>query len=164
MLLGPKSKRAVLAPTDSRVAKVLVEEGTEVEKGQPLFVLNLLVPLGSILSEREKTNIEKYLCDPHYNPIEGLGTEDEFLKRYQNFKKFDTVVDHSDHQFSAQSSAIQQVIKFSLDYLLNDMLLLLFIILIRIHVICFSLQMTGLTRYMKSGVFLRSTYLVCITK
>ncbi|GJR69062.1 hypothetical protein Tco_0015127 [Tanacetum coccineum] len=49
---------------------------------------------------------EVYLDDPQYNPMEGLGTEDNFLKRYQNFKKFDTVVDCSNHDFSAESSAI----------------------------------------------------------
>ncbi|GJU31966.1 hypothetical protein Tco_1175555 [Tanacetum coccineum] len=61
----------------SKVAKVMVEEGMEVEKGQPMFVLNLQVPLGSIMSQHV------YLDDPQYNPMEGLGTEDNFLKSFQ---------------------------------------------------------------------------------
>ncbi|GKE44549.1 hypothetical protein Tco_1471833 [Tanacetum coccineum] len=74
----------------SKVAKVLVEEGTELEKGQPL---------SSIYAMK---GLSVYLDVPQYDPMEGLGTEDDFLKRYQNFKMFDTVVDHSDHQFSVR--------------------------------------------------------------
>ncbi|GJZ47061.1 hypothetical protein Tco_0600893, partial [Tanacetum coccineum] len=40
------------------VAKVLVEEGMEVEKGQPMLVLNLPVPLGSIMSQHVKANMK----------------------------------------------------------------------------------------------------------
>ncbi|GJY70640.1 probable ubiquitin-conjugating enzyme E2 26, partial [Tanacetum coccineum] len=32
----------------------------------------------------------------------------DVLKRYENFKKFDTLVDHSDHLFSAQSHAMER--------------------------------------------------------
>ncbi|GKC08654.1 hypothetical protein Tco_1000264 [Tanacetum coccineum] len=79
MMHGPcgelNPSNSFLASTASKVAKVLVEEGMEVEKGQPMFVLNLPVPLGSIMSQHV------YLDDPQYNPMEGLGIEDNFLKR-----------------------------------------------------------------------------------
>nr|GEV36110.1 hypothetical protein [Tanacetum cinerariifolium] len=42
------------------------------------------------------------LDDREHNLMEGLGNEDDFIRRYQNFKKFDTVVDHSDHLFSTE--------------------------------------------------------------
>ncbi|GJV44986.1 hypothetical protein Tco_1429522, partial [Tanacetum coccineum] len=122
VFLGLKPKRGVLTSMASKVAKVLVEEGTELEKGQPL---------SSIYAMK---GLSVYLDDPQYDPMEGLGTEDDFLKRYQNFKKFDTVVDHSDHQFSVRVPPI--------------------------YMICFGLQMIWLSRYMKNDVLLWNAYLI----
>ena len=139
---GPNPKGCISAPTACQVVKVLVEEGVVVKKGEPVFVLNLPVPSGSIPSERAKRNMKKNLDartglsiysmkdvivsldDPEHNPMKGLGTEDDCLKTY-HFEKFDTVMDHSDHLFSAQSSAMEQVSHkyvFSLHYLLSMIL------------------------------------------
>ncbi|KAL7249571.1 hypothetical protein ACSBR1_011710 [Camellia fascicularis] len=48
------------------------------------------VPLGST------SNIEKY------------GNEDDILKKFELFKQFDTVPDHSDHQYSSKGSSVKQ--------------------------------------------------------
>ena len=56
----------------------------------------------------------------HSCQMEGLAFND-VLRRYQNFSKFDTVVDHSDHFFSAESSAMNQVcVSAILNYSLNN--------------------------------------------
>ena len=57
--------------------------------------------------------------------MEGLDNED-VLRRYQNFSKFDTVVDHSYHFFSSKRYEMNQVVQclarvsiFSSVYLVN---------------------------------------------
>nr|GEW37199.1 hypothetical protein [Tanacetum cinerariifolium] len=147
-LQHPKaSEGAIVAPTACKVVKVLVNEGMEVKKGQHLFSLDVdQVPSSSspfvILSEEKKSEIKKILeqqsselVEQHNaenSPMAGLDNKEDVLKRYGSFKKFDTVVDHSDHLFSAQSSSPR------------------------------TSQKSGLTRYVKSGQFLLRTYLVCI--
>lgn len=41
-------------------------------------------------------------------PMETLDDDHDVVKMYENFKKFDTVLDHSDHLFSERSSPIKQ--------------------------------------------------------
>ncbi|GJW73650.1 SPIRAL1-like protein 1 [Tanacetum coccineum] len=53
------------------------------------------------LYEFNMKDVLVFLDDPQYNPLEGLGTE-------ENFKKFHMVMDHSDHPFSAERSTSQQ--------------------------------------------------------
>ncbi|GJZ78889.1 ubiquitin-conjugating enzyme/RWD-like protein [Tanacetum coccineum] len=81
------------ALSDSTLGKVLVEEGDEVERGQ--------------YSGSKETSYVLVDHD-HSHQMEGLDNEEDVLKRCQNFNKFDTVVDHSDHFFSAESCAMNQ--------------------------------------------------------
>ncbi|GJR54715.1 ubiquitin-conjugating enzyme/RWD-like protein [Tanacetum coccineum] len=114
------SEGAIVAPTACKVVKVLVNEGMEVKKGQHMFSLDVdQVPLSSSpfvkLSEEKKSEIKKILeqrlgelvkqHNAENSPMVGLDNKEDVLKRYGSFKKFDTVVDHSDHHFSAQSSS-----------------------------------------------------------
>ncbi|GJR62498.1 ubiquitin-conjugating enzyme/RWD-like protein [Tanacetum coccineum] len=90
------SEGAIVAPTACKVVKVLVNEGMEVKKGQHMFSLDVdQVPLSELVKQHNAEN----------SPMAGLDNKEDVLKRYGSFKKFDTVVDHSDHHFSAQSSS-----------------------------------------------------------
>ncbi|GJU93474.1 ubiquitin-conjugating enzyme/RWD-like protein [Tanacetum coccineum] len=85
--------------SDFTLGKVLVEEGDEVERGQPLCISRVK---GNLMF-----GIHPYPHN-HSHQMEGLDNEDVVLKRYQNFNKFDTVLDHTDDFFSAESSAMNQ--------------------------------------------------------
>ncbi|GKE34782.1 ubiquitin-conjugating enzyme/RWD-like protein, partial [Tanacetum coccineum] len=90
-----------------------------VKKGQHMFSLDVQVPLSSspsvTLAEEKKSEIKKLLEEQsgelvelhnaENSPMAGLDNKEDVLKGYGSFKKFDTVVDHSDHLFSAQSSS-----------------------------------------------------------
>ncbi|GJV41238.1 ubiquitin-conjugating enzyme/RWD-like protein, partial [Tanacetum coccineum] len=119
------------APADCVVLKVLVKDGMEVEKDQPMFLLELLnishiLPMQT-MPEWKKAKAKK-LMDLHSLRVANIPMEDvllnhnacaensamaaldrvDVLKRYENFKKFDTLVDHYDHLFSAQSHAMER--------------------------------------------------------
>nr|GEX10507.1 hypothetical protein [Tanacetum cinerariifolium] len=118
--------------SDCMLGKVLVEEGDEVERGQTLYIVGQRKPyvwnpsistcipteseltIKKTLRRNRKSSVgifsmEDVLVDHgHSHQMEGLDNEEDVLKRYQNFNKFDTVVDHSDHFFSAESCAMNQ--------------------------------------------------------
>ncbi|PWA57290.1 ubiquitin-conjugating enzyme/RWD-like protein [Artemisia annua] len=120
------------APSDFTLAKVLVEEGEEVERGQPLYIMGQRKPyvwnpsISSRIPTLSELTIKKtlrrnwksragifsmedvFVDQNHNHQMEGLDNEEDVLKLYQNFNKFDTVVDHTDHFFSAESSSMKK--------------------------------------------------------
>lgn len=94
--------------------------------------------------------------DAKDSPMQTPLYDEDVLKTYENFKKFDIVVDHSDHLFSACTSPMMQAsvcvcgvlfIELSSNTNNNNNNL--------------SHRKIGSKRYRKNGEFLRKTCLVC---
>ncbi|PWA63601.1 ubiquitin-conjugating enzyme/RWD-like protein [Artemisia annua] len=115
----PIPQGAITSPVACDVVNVLLHQGMKVEEGQPLFVMNVTKPktpfppsqpkkILSIKNFLEHSGVVIYsmkdvlaeLDDPKHDPMAGLDNEESY---FENFKRFDTVVDHSDHLFSAPS-------------------------------------------------------------
>ncbi|GJY55947.1 ubiquitin-conjugating enzyme/RWD-like protein [Tanacetum coccineum] len=108
-----------VSPSSFTVEKVLVKKGAKVERGQPLCSLgpweteHIPSRIQKILERNHSSHVgifsmEDVFVYENYNwQMEGVAFED-VLRSYQNFGKFDTVVDHSDNFFSAESSAMNQ--------------------------------------------------------
>lgn len=117
----------VPAPFPCQVVEVLIKE-TEIQAGQP--ILKVLVP-SSYVPFRTSSSVDKA---NYKNAMEGSSRTGiypleyvsvyhnasnsspstsidyvEILKRYENFKRFDVVVDDSDHLFLSNRSAMQHV-------------------------------------------------------
>ncbi|GJS59215.1 ubiquitin-conjugating enzyme/RWD-like protein [Tanacetum coccineum] len=86
--MHPPLEGAIVAPTACKVEEVLVKKGMAIKK---------------LLEEQSGELVE--LHNAENSPMAGLDNKEDVLKGYGSFKKFDTVVDHSDHLFSAQSSS-----------------------------------------------------------
>nr|XP_043636864.1 putative ubiquitin-conjugating enzyme E2 38 isoform X2 [Erigeron canadensis] len=154
----PEARFTIRASFDCVITKVLVSAGTEVKKGQPLYVrgprrtedilLNISSHVPSKESKVEYLMIHKILLMnrrshvgifsmedvpvDHRQQLEddspmlwGLGNEeDDFLKKFENFRKFDCVRGISDHFFSTESSALNQQSKEWADMVRKDWMIL----------------------------------------
>lgn len=124
----------VVTPLDCEVFKVFIKDDMYVEEGQSMFVLKVRPPPSfislQISSEEEKSKYKKILerfsrvgifsmkdvlvdnnaAAENSTPMQWFDNDEDVMQRYQNFKKFDAVVDHSDHFFSSQTSGMKPVI------------------------------------------------------
>nr|XP_043638463.1 putative ubiquitin-conjugating enzyme E2 38 [Erigeron canadensis] len=114
----------VLAVTSCTVVEVLVKDDTSVKKGDPLFVLYrplppppttplspfspmpeyLKIQIKESLKQRQQHQSATIVDNTHKMPTRLLHHNVDAAQLLLNFKRFDTVVDYSDHLFSAESS------------------------------------------------------------
>nr|XP_043633905.1 uncharacterized protein LOC122605091 [Erigeron canadensis] len=118
------------APFSCHVIESKIRDGTMLIMGHPIMKATVspsLIPIKTF-SESEKSNFKKIfekssrsgmhpmpdvsvdrfkVADINSSPVATLDDE-VVLRRYENFKKFDFAVDHSDHLFSAYPSVYQQ--------------------------------------------------------
>nr|XP_043639372.1 uncharacterized protein LOC122610445 [Erigeron canadensis] len=117
----------VTAYEPSLVTKVLVKEGMKVQAQQPLFVIDAAYMMDAILqvhtpsSVRQPDSAIQKILEANQSSRAGIFSMEDPLANqdcadykdvkitYKYFKKFDFVVDHSDHFFSAQNSDMNQL-------------------------------------------------------
>lgn len=83
-----------------------IKESTKKETIQGILMANRTSLVGIFSMEDVLMDEDE---DAENSQMVTLGSEEDVLKSYHNFKKFDYAVDHSDHFFSTQSSAINPV-------------------------------------------------------
>ena len=93
-------------------------------------------------------------------PLAGLDNE-EVLKSFKSFKKFDILSDHTGHRFSTFNPLMNQA-NVCLCVYCNYYIVIMVDNNKVIHLVCLNSQKVGLTGSRKSGQSLRKTCLVCM--